>query len=79
MLQLYSCCNLSKRIDLGMPYKNKSVDFGVYLGFEGSLHWRVDQGWNSQIFFQIGGIGTIVPGLFVNLRQGLYYEIGDEQ
>ena len=26
-----------------------------------------------------GGIGTIVPGLFVKLRQGIYYEIGDEQ
>ena len=26
-----------------------------------------------------GGIGTIVPGLFVLLRQGIYYEIGDEQ
>ena len=27
----------------------------------------------------LGGIGTIVPGLFVKLRQGIYYEIGDEQ
>ena len=27
----------------------------------------------------MGGIGTIVPGLFVLLRQGIYYEIGDEQ
>ena len=27
----------------------------------------------------MGGIGTIVPGLFVLLRQGNYYEIGDEQ
>ena len=27
----------------------------------------------------LGGIGTIVPGLFVKLRQGIYYEIRDEQ
>ena len=27
----------------------------------------------------LGGIGTIVPGLFVKLRQGIYYEIGDEK
>ena len=34
----------------------------------------------SQLAYAIlGRIGTIVPGLFVKLRQGIYYEIGDEQ
>ena len=28
---------------------------------------------------EAGGIGTIVPGLFLKLRQGICYEIGDEQ
>ena len=33
----------------------------------------------AHFYTGIGGIGTIVPGLIVKLRQGIYYEIGDEQ
>ena len=34
---------------------------------------------NKLLFCEAGGIGTIVPGLFLKLRQRIYYEIGDEQ